>query len=120
VSARLAVRLVYVTAPSLAEAESLARLAVTRRLAACANILPGMRSLYWWRGKLEQADEVVLLLKTTEVLAGELTRVLAEAHSYDCPCVVVLPIEGGHRDFLDWIVAETDQTPETDKTGPRG
>ncbi|OGR38957.1 MAG: dihydroorotate dehydrogenase [Desulfovibrionales bacterium GWA2_65_9] len=100
-------RLVYVTAPSLAEAESLARLAVTQRLAACANILPGMRSLYWWQGQLEQADEVVLLLKTTAALAGELTAVLAEAHSYDCPCVVVLPIEGGHPAFLDWIEAET-------------
>ncbi|MDP3427943.1 MAG: divalent-cation tolerance protein CutA, partial [Humidesulfovibrio sp.] len=73
-------RLVYVTAPSQAEAESLADLAVTRRLAACANILPGMRSLYWWRGRLERADEAVLLLKTTKALAGELTRVLAEAH----------------------------------------
>lgn len=100
-------RLVYVTAPSLTEAEHLAGLAVTRRLAACANILPAMRSLYWWQGKLEQADEVVLLLKTTEALAGELTRVLAEAHSYDCPCVVVLPIESGHPAFLHWIEEET-------------
>jgi periplasmic divalent cation tolerance protein len=108
---RQGVRLVYVTAPSLAEAESLARLAVERRLAACANILPGMRSLYWWQGKLEQADEVVLLLKTTEALAGELTRAIAAAHSYDCPCVVVLPIEGGHPAFLDWIAAETAGPP---------
>lgn len=115
-SARQGLRLVYVTAPSLAEAERLAQLAVTRRLAACANILPGMRSLYWWRGKLEQADEVVLLLKTTEALAGELTRTMAQAHSYDCPCVVLLPIEGGHPAFLDWIEAET---AETDGTGQR-
>jgi periplasmic divalent cation tolerance protein len=116
-SARPVARLVYVTAPTQAEAESLARLAVTRRLAACANILPGMRSLYWWQGKLEEAEEVVLLLKTTEALAGELTRAIASAHSYDCPCVVVLPIEGGHRGFLDWIAAET---AEIDGTGPRG
>ena len=106
-AARLAARLVYVTAPSLAEAESLARLAVERRLAACANILPAMRSLYWWQGVLEQADEVVLLLKTTEAQAGELTRTIAEAHSYDCPCVVVLPIEGGHPAFLQWLADET-------------
>lgn len=103
----MSARLVYVTAPDLAEAERLARLAVERRLAACANILPAMRSLYWWRGKLEQADEVVLLFKTTEALAGELTRTLAEAHSYDCPCVVVLPIESGHPAFLQWIEEET-------------
>lgn len=110
-SARPVVRLVYVTAPNLAEAESLARLAVTRRLAACANILPGMRSLFWWQGALEQADEVVLLLKTTEALAGELAQAITQAHSYDCPCVVVLPIEGGNPAFLDWIAGET---------GPRG
>ncbi|MDO9081697.1 MAG: divalent-cation tolerance protein CutA [Humidesulfovibrio sp.] len=99
--------MVYVTAPSLAEAESLARLAVTRRLAACANILPGMRSLYWWQGKLEQADEVVLLLKTTEALVPALTEAIVAAHSYDCPCVVVLPIEGGHPAFLQWLADET-------------
>jgi len=103
----VAAQLVYVTAPSLAEAEALARLAVEGRLAACANILPAMRSLYWWQGKLEQADEVVLLLKTTEALAPALIRALTEAHSYDCPCVVALPIASGNPDFLRWIETET-------------
>ena len=100
-------QLVYVTAPTLAEAESLARLAVEGRLAACANILPGMRSLYWWQGRLESADETVLLLKTTAELAPALIRALTEAHSYDCPCVVALPIASGNPDFLRWIEAET-------------
>ena len=100
-------QLVYVTAPTLAEAESLARLAVEGRLAACANILPGMRSLYWWQGRLESADETVLLLKTTQELAPALIRALTEAHSYDCPCVVALPIAAGNPDFLRWIEAET-------------
>lgn len=103
----MAAHLVYVTAPSLAEAESLARLAVEGRLAACANILPGMRSLYWWQGALESAEEVVLLLKTTEALVPALTKALTEAHSYDCPCVVALPIAQGNPDFLRWIEAET-------------
>jgi periplasmic divalent cation tolerance protein len=103
----VAAQLVYVTAPSLAEAESLARLAVEGRLAACANILPAMRSLYWWQGRLEGADEAVLLLKTTEALVPALTRALTEAHSYDCPCVVALPIASGNPDFLRWIEAET-------------
>ncbi len=103
----MAAQLVYVTAPSLAEAESLARLAVEGRLAACANILPAMRSLYWWQGRLEGADEAVLLLKTTEALVPALTKALTEAHSYDCPCVVALPIASGNPDFLRWIEAET-------------
>ncbi|WP_459852058.1 divalent-cation tolerance protein CutA [Humidesulfovibrio idahonensis] len=99
--------MVYVTAPSRAEAESLAHLAVEGRLAACANILPGMRSLYWWQGRLEQADEVVLILKTTEALVPALTEALTRAHSYDCPCVVALPIAAGNPDFLRWIEDET-------------
>ncbi len=103
----MAAQLVYVTAPTLDEAESLARLAVEGRLAACANILPGMRSLYWWQGKLESADETVLLLKTTAELAPALIRALTVAHSYDCPCVVALPIATGNPDFLLWIEAET-------------
>jgi len=103
----VAAQLVYVTAPTLAEAASLARLAVEGRLAACANILPGMRSLYWWQGRLESADETVLLLKTTAELAPALIRALTEAHSYDCPCVVALPIATGNPDFLRWIEAET-------------
>jgi len=106
-AANLLCKLVYVTAPSLAEAESLARLAVEQRLAACANILPGMRSLYWWQGKLESADEAVLLLKTTDALAPELVNALTQAHSYGCPCVVVLDISAGNQAFLDWIRGET-------------
>ncbi len=100
-------RLVYVTAPSAEEAERLGRLAVESRLAACANIIPGMRSVYWWQGKLESAEETVLLLKTTAALVGELTQALTDAHSYDCPCVVSLPIEGGNPAFLKWIEDET-------------
>ena len=100
-------QLVYVTAPTQAEAESLARLAVEGRLAACANILPGMRSLYWWQGNLDQADEVVLLLKTTREKAPALTEALIRAHSYDCPCVVAVDIDSGNPDFLRWIADET-------------
>ncbi|SNS27323.1 divalent cation tolerance protein [Humidesulfovibrio mexicanus] len=107
----MAAFLVYVTAPSLAEAERLARLAVTERLAACANILPGMRSFYWWQGALESAEEAVLVLKTTGELVAPLTEALKRAHSYDCPCVAALPITGGNPDFLRWIEAETAPRP---------
>ena len=109
--AQASTMLVYVTAPSPEEAERLARLAVEARLAACANILPGMRSLYWWQGRLEQADEVVLILKTTEALVPALTEALTRAHSYDCPCVVALPIAQGNPDFLRWIADETAPRP---------
>lgn len=99
--------LVYVTTPDMAEAQSLAAMIVSRRLAACANILPGMKSVYQWKGKIEQAEEVVLIAKTRSELVPELTSAIAEAHSYEVPCVVALPIEGGHPPFLQWIDDET-------------
>lgn len=100
-------RLVYVTAPDHAAALSLARLAVTERLAACANVLGPITSVYWWDGKLNEDGEVALVLKTRADLVAALTERLRVAHPYDCPCVVTLPIDGGNPAFLAWITAET-------------
>lgn len=100
-------RLVYVTAPSKDDARRLAALAIRDRLAACANILPGIESLYWWEGEVATDEEVVLILKTRADLVEKLSNRLTEAHTYDCPCVVALKIEDGHPPFLNWIEAET-------------
>ena len=97
----------YVTAGSRAEALALGRAVVEERLAACANVLDGITSIYWWQGALEQASEAVLILKTRAELVGLLTARLRELHSYDCPCVVALPIAGGNPAYLEWIAAET-------------
>ncbi|CCG43122.1 divalent-cation tolerance protein CutA [Magnetospirillum molischianum] len=100
--------LLYVTAASHEEALSLGRALVEARLAACANVLDGMRSVYRWQGELREDQEVVLILKTRADLADAATSRLCELHSYECPCVVRLPIEGGNPGFLAWIAAETD------------
>ena len=76
-------------------------------LAACVNILPGMKSMYWWEGKVEQANEAVLIAKTRDTLLDELTRAIKAVHSHDVPCVVSMPIKGGNPDFLAWIEGET-------------
>ena len=81
---------------------------VDERLAACANVLDGMTSLYWWQGVLEQASEAVLILKTRAELVERLTMRVRELHSYDCPCVVALPIAAGNPDYLAWIAGETE------------
>lgn len=99
--------LIYVTASSREEAMSLGRALVEARLAACANILAGMVSLYWWEGAVQQGDEAVLVLKTRTDLVPAATARITELHSYDCPCVVALPITGGNAGFLDWISRET-------------
>jgi periplasmic divalent cation tolerance protein len=99
-------KLIYVTAANLAEADRIAETVVTERLAACANILNGVTSFFHWEGKLCRENEAVLILKTTEEKTVELTARIKELHSYECPCVVVLPIESGNPAFLDWIERE--------------
>ncbi|WP_316900287.1 divalent-cation tolerance protein CutA [Pseudodesulfovibrio indicus] len=98
---------VYITCASTGEAEAIGAVLVERRLAACANILPGMRSLYWWRGKVERGEEAVLIVKTRTELVDELTAAVKAVHSYEVPCVVALPLTGGNPDFLKWIRDET-------------
>lgn len=99
--------LVYVTAPDSETAAALAKSMVENRLAACANILGPITSVYWWDGRINTEGEVGMILKTRENLVSELTKALCLAHPYDCPCVVALPISGGNPDFLAWIAAET-------------
>jgi periplasmic divalent cation tolerance protein len=103
----MAVMFVYATASDAAEAERIGRAVVSEHLAACANVLPGMRSIYWWQGKLEEAAEAVLILKTTrERLAALVARVKA-LHAYECPCIEALEVADGNPDFLAWVEAET-------------
>jgi len=103
----MAAVLAYITAESMDQAEHIGRTLVAERLAACANILPGMRSIYRWKGAVETAEETVLIAKTRESLAEALTARVKELHSYEVPCVVILPITAGLPDFLRWIDDET-------------
>jgi periplasmic divalent cation tolerance protein len=100
-------QLVYMTAGSLEEAQRIGGALVEDRMAACVNIIEGMQSLYRWEGKLQQDREVVMIAKTTRERLPALIERVKALHSYDCPCIVSLALEGGHPDFLQWIVAET-------------
>lgn len=104
-----AITLLYVTAPDRETARQLARRVIEKEAAACANVLPGMRSVYRWQGRVVEADEAVLIVKTTRDHADAATRILVDAHPYDEPCVIALPVDGstGAQPFLDWIRAET-------------
>ncbi len=105
----MALMFVYATTGDAAEARRIADAVVEERLAACANILDGMRSVYWWEGKIQEGSEAVLILKTTkERLAALLARVKA-LHSYDCPCIEALRVVAGHQPFLDWVMKETQE-----------
>lgn len=99
--------LIYMTAGSLDEAKAIGASLVEQRLAACVNILPGMISQYYWQGTVRSDDEVVLIAKTTIDLVEALTTHVLAMHSYDCPCLVTLPIQDGNPAFLQWIETET-------------
>ncbi len=98
---------VYVTASSRDEAVRIGRTVVQERLAACANVIDGLTSVYWWEGAVQEDPEAALILKTRADLVQRLTSRVRELHSYTCPCVVALPVLGGNPDFLAWIREET-------------
>ena len=95
--------LVYMTAGSAEEARLIGEALVAEQLAACVNLIDGMTSLYRWEGEIRHDTETVLIAKTTERLVVALTDRVKALHSYECPCIVALPIGGGSVDFLDWI-----------------
>jgi periplasmic divalent cation tolerance protein len=96
--------LVYTTWPSIVEAERAGRSIVEKRLAACVNILPGMISHFWWEGKIERAEEAVMLVKTRASLAEAVRQAVKELHSYETPAIMVLPVESVDADYYRWIV----------------
>ncbi len=100
--------LVYTTWPSIVEAERAGRGIVEKRLAACVNILPGMISHYWWEGKIERAEEVVMLVKTRAALAESVREAVKALHAYETPSIMVLPLESVDADYYRWIVQETE------------
>lgn len=100
-------RIVLVTCASIAEARKIARKVVEKKLAACANILPGVESIYRWKGKVERAREVLMILKTSAARLPELEREVKRLHSYDVPEFIVLPIAAGSKEYLRWIGGNT-------------
>lgn len=98
--------LVYTTWPSIVEAEKAGRSIVERRLAACVNIFPGMISHYWWDGKIERAEEVVMIAKTRATLAALVGAAVKDLHSYTTPAIVTLPVEDADPEYHAWIVKE--------------
>jgi periplasmic divalent cation tolerance protein len=97
-------RLIIATAPSDAAPE-LARTLVEGRLAACVNIVPKVRSIYYWKGKIEDDQEALMLIKTTSEKMDSLTMRLKELHPYDVPEIISLEIQKneGNSDYLDWV-----------------
>ena len=92
------------TAPSSEEAERIAEMLVKKKLAACVQVLPEMKSIYFWKGEVQRDNERLLLAKTTRANFEALEREVRAIHSYETPEIVALPIVAGSKDYLDWLV----------------
>jgi len=99
--------LCFCTCPDLESAQRIADMLVEERLAACASVLPGLRSVYRWQGAIERADEVLLLIKTTRERIEPLTARVASLHPYELPEVVAVEVAGGLAAYLDWVEEQT-------------
>ena len=96
-------RILLITASSEEEAGKIAKTLVAEKLAACVNIIPGVRSTYWWEGKVCHEDEVMLIAKTMSDLFPAVMNRVKSLHSYEVPEIISFPIAEGFPDYLRWI-----------------
>jgi len=99
---------ILVTASEIDLARRLAKAALEGKLVACANIVPTIESHYWWEGKLEISEEVLIIFKTRQEHISELERVVRKIHTYDTPEFVALPLTAGSRKYLAWLADNTE------------
>jgi len=98
---------VYTTINNINDARKIARILVEEHLVACVNIIPDNESVYIWKGKIEEAREIILIAKTKDDNVEKTIQRIKTLHSYETPDIIVLPIIGGLKDYLDYIESET-------------
>lgn len=109
------INFIYITSSDQEEAKKIAGPLIEEGLAACANIIPGMSSVFYWEGEVQSEQECILILKTDETMNDRVMERARGLHSYDCPCMLVLPVKDGNEDFVSWVQEqvgiEKDQPP---------
>lgn len=105
----MSVMMLYCAFETVEAAEAAAQSLVEERLVACANIFPGVRSVFRWEGKVQTASEAVMIAKTQAGLLGKAEARLAALHGYEVPGIVSWPVTGGHPDYLKWILNEVSE-----------
>ena len=98
-------RVVFVTAPP-SKAEVMARSLVEKRLCACANVISGVRSFYYWKDELQHEAESMIIIKTTQQKIDDLIKYVKEAHPYEVPEIITVPVAEGLPDYVDWVIDE--------------
>lgn len=95
--------IVFITAPKRKEANKISKALLDNRIVACTNIIEGVDSHFWWKGKKEKASECLLIAKTTKAMLKKLIKIVHSLHSYDVPEIIAVPIAGGYKPYLDWL-----------------
>ena len=93
----------FITAANAEEAQQISRVLLEQKKAACVNIIPKVKSLFWWEGKIDSEQENLLIVKTKASLLPEIINLVKQVHSYTVPEIIALPIVDGNQDYLDWI-----------------
>jgi periplasmic divalent cation tolerance protein len=107
--------LVLTTTGSESEARKIAQAIVERKLAACVNIVPRVHSVYRWEGRIESAEEYLLIVKTTKKAEKQVRTAIQELHSYQLPECLAIGIEGGSKEYLQWVSASVDQDQDHER-----
>lgn len=105
--------IVLVTTSEDEESHLIARVLLEQKKAACINIIPKIKSMYWWNSTINESKESLLIIKTSIALVEDVIRLVKEIHSYDVPEIIALPIVSGNHEYLEWVAKETAaQEPE--------
>ncbi len=94
---------IFMTAKDLTEAQSIVKKLVEERLIACGNILPQVKSFFWWQNKVDECEEALVVMKTKKSFFKKVEKVIKSLHSYDVPEIIALPICAGNKDYLTWM-----------------
>lgn len=94
---------IFVTAVHKQEAEHIAKQLLKNKLAACVNIVPKVESLFWWKGKIDHAEEALLIIKSKRTKLNKIIKLVKSLHTYQVPEIIALPIIGGYKPYLRWL-----------------
>ena len=94
---------IFITTANKKEAGRIAQHLIKNRLAACVNIVDNIKSIFWWKGKIEKPKEVLLIIKTKKRLIDKLIKKVKSLHSYEVPEIIALPVIKGYKPYLDWL-----------------
>jgi periplasmic divalent cation tolerance protein len=108
------ISVLFVTVGSEEEASRIGRALVEEKLVACVNMLPRIRSIYWWKGEVCDSEEYLLIMKSRSSLFAALQSRIRELHSYEVPEIIAFPIARGLPEYLDWVLENTKSPPHRD------